>query len=237
MLLLFSGFCGILNAGDIEIFLGDTSGRVGDNAELDFEITGVRAGDILNCKIEMSNPTVFYPDSIVGITSGLQFASDLTRRDDLIYQLQIVFLNIPESGCKMKIVGELLAGNDSVSVISLRDIRVGAYDVGDVSGTVISKNTFASGYIRIIELDRGKPNPVSRYGTVSWDFYIEREMTATVSIYNIAGRLIERNETSYPEQGRYSYSFTPGPTVSQGTYIICIESDFGYDYRSFTVIN
>ncbi len=195
--------------------------------------------------ITISNGTVFYIDSVAcELQDGacMEISKNIKRNlfntacsFDCVLEPEIHKENVRVG---LKIYGEALAGNDSVCSIVLKDVEVNGTIIGDsLVVNLVNRNVGSRlPYVRFPFLSEGRPNPVSHYSTITWEYWFDQDSDVTLSIYDLCGREKILEKFTDKPKGLYTFTFTPDYRITSGFYILLLETNSGTALRSFFIM-
>lgn len=164
--------------------------------------------DSMRYAIKVSNPTVFYIDTIS--IGGIVQTFTRIGTDSIEW--------IGNGSGMIRFHGLALSGSDSSSVIQLQGFKNDSTYI-DTSLTIrISSNQSPLPYIRFSTLSANVPNPVMRGEATEWTYTLDKQGMVTVSIITLEGRILEEFSI-LQNAGRHIFRFIPNAyTYHPGVY-------------------
>ena len=193
----------------------------------------------LEANIYLTNPTVFYPDSI-NLSNDFIITNDsLSRITDSLWYFNIEFQKDSNSTFPLifTLSGEALAGTDSSCVVNHTNIRLNNKPIKDINILIITNpDGFHSHYYRFSKLEQNFPNPVKNGEDTKWHYNLDKP--SVVEFYIIDYRGKETYLTGLGEQsfGIHEYIFTPGMGYSSGLYWMKLKTNSGESLQPFVIV-
>ncbi|OGU41411.1 MAG: hypothetical protein A2X61_13165 [Ignavibacteria bacterium GWB2_35_12] len=219
----------------------DTSrGEVGDEILINIIIpdsitaTGINS---LNGKILITNPTVFYPDSISNASDYFLIKDDVFNNNDNVWNFEIEFEKGLDSSGEINIhlYGEALAGTDSICILKFRNVKLNDIDINDFDAVVI---THTSGtplpYIRFAKLVNYYSNNEESFPSI-WHYLIDKPSIVEFYLIDVRGKetfLVNLGEQS---EGIHEYIFTLEMGFSSGLYLMKLKTNTGESVVPFII--
>ncbi len=227
-----------------QISVSDVHGIVGEEVRLPVRYLGTIdslepvtiAGSFL-----LGNPTVFFPERFTAAGSDSVVASELRRLTDSTYTFSVTIL--PRSAGRpgldtiFHLAGEALAGFDSVTTVSFRDLRVDDVSAPPALGTITTTSIGTPlPYVRYATLEKNYPNPVIRGSSTTWTYRIDKQSLVRFIIYNPAGEEVIVMEEGVKPAGVHLITLVPGYDVAMGVYWARLNTNTGDAFQPMHVI-
>lgn len=193
------------------------------------------SGDvILEGKLTLSNPTVFYPEVFVAAQGTQLLDSTRTRENDSSYRFSITLRCTQSMRCDtlVRLRGEILAASDSVT-----DVRLVNMTLTDSRGRRMIPSTFATltigsigtplPIIRRPSLKQSYPNPAVRGNVMTWEYRIDEPSDITFRLYTALGQEVMRLERQKQSRGEHKETWTPLSPLPAGVYYVRFSSNSG----------
>ncbi|MBI5325354.1 MAG: hypothetical protein HZB41_08815 [Ignavibacteriae bacterium] len=200
-----------------------------------FATIGINA---LEGKIHLSNPTVFYPDSITNL-SGFIMTPDITQNihdSAWIFKTEFEKSNSNDSLIYLMLYGEALAGTDSTCFLKFTGIKLNEISVNDFTTKVtIHRGSIPSNYIRFAKIIKYYPNPVEDERPTKWYYLIDKSTIVEFYIIDYRGKetfLVNLGEKSI---GIHEFDFTPEMGFSSGWYWMKLKTTIGESISPFVI--
>ncbi|MBE2188399.1 MAG: hypothetical protein IAE98_02945 [Candidatus Kapabacteria bacterium] len=222
-----------------QIRIDSAFGKIGLSTEMAITISPELLEQNINIegKFTLSNPTVFFPDSVTTLASGLNCS--LTRLNEFDYEFAVsgALSGDLTDSLDIFIVGELLAGYDSVCVLNFDYIKVGSTILSDLSGIVVSESIGTPlPYVRRTVLSLNYPNPILAGESTEWAYKIDIPSEVRFIIYDLTGKIYEDIDLGLVPPGQHKFVFQTNPTFAAGVYLINFISPIASNKRMFMVI-
>ncbi len=195
--------------------------------------------DTMSCDLYLSNPTVFYPqailiDSVSDRTRGVQ--ATLRRENDSVYHIRIV-LPSHDSSLSFSLLGEALAGNDSLCVLSMRNTAFASTTIAETQARVLTTSYGVPlPYIRFATLNEAYPDPCEGCAVIRWRFRVDKATDLTFNFYDLQGRLLRTLHRS-AEAGPGTIELSTDFTFDAGMYQLQMISNSGQAWQKFIIVN
>ncbi|MDB5033498.1 MAG: hypothetical protein JWQ98_739 [Chlorobi bacterium] len=214
------------------ITVDTTRGLVGEHLRVRIIIPpgGPAAGPaLLRGTLRLSNPTVFFPDSLIAARAGAITGYSLTARKDSIYDFSISLLRDTAMADTIYLAGEALAGSDSVCVILLNDITLDGAPRESASGAVLTRSVGPPlPYVRFAILDQNYPNPARQGSPTTWAYRIDRLSDVRFYFYTVTGAELFVADLGTQPIGPHTFIYTPGIDVPCGVYLVRLVTNSGF---------
>ncbi|NBO71637.1 MAG: hypothetical protein EBU66_02860 [Bacteroidetes bacterium] len=186
---------------------------------------GINQQDSITYSVHLSNPTVFYIDSI-NIDDAQQSFQRITTDS-------ITFIGTGIGN--LSIHGIALAGSDSMTIVNVRG-RLKDVILLDTSFVItITSNTTPLPYIRFSYVSENIPNPIMRGEATEWTYELDKPGSIQFSIITLDGRIIEEFSLMQ-DKGRHVFRFVPNSyTYHPGVYGMRLITEQGVHYRIWNV--
>lgn len=182
---------------------------------------------ILEGRVFLSNPTVFFPREWLGGNRTTLLERSLTRLNDSMYTFVVRFRCTSPQACDslLRLRGEILAPSDSICTIRLYNMRLtdsrGSRAIASTSAVLrVESIGTPLPIIRVPSLTQNAPNPVMRGGSTSWGYRIDEASDVTFSIFTATGQEIARLERKNQPRGVHTETWTPIGLQSGGVYYV-----------------
>ncbi|MEO5929196.1 MAG: T9SS type A sorting domain-containing protein, partial [Candidatus Kapaibacterium sp.] len=183
---------------------------------------------VLKGTLRLSNPTVFFPDSLIAARAGELTAYSLTARKDSIYDFSISLLRDTAVADTLYLAGEALAGSDSVCLLLLSDLTLDGTPRESASGAVFTRSVGAPlPYVRFAILDQNYPNPARQGSPTTWAYRIDRLSDVRFYFYNVTGAELFVADLGNQPIGPHTFIYTPGIDVPCGVYLVRLVTNSG----------
>ena len=217
---------------------GAVRAYIGEKADLPFLFisSNYHADDTLTFDILIEKPNIFYPEKIRFDKYSETF--NLTRVSDSLYRANINLYGFyTVDSLKFYLKGEILATNDSVSKIYIKNCKFNGEAFKDTFGIVNLLNRLPNQYYyRQLEFEKNYPNPVSVGETTVWNYHADLSQELKVYLYDINGKVFRQETIQTPSAGTFQYKFKVEEESPCGFYYIKVISDFGSYCQPFVVI-
>jgi hypothetical protein len=224
-----------------QIYSDTARGEVGDeiiiNINIPDSITAIGINSISG-KFFITNPTVFYPDSL---TSGNNINinnKELVRQNDSIWNFNIELQKPLDSISEVivKLFGEALAGTDSICILKFTGVKLNDTLIHDFDAVIY---THTSGtplpYIRFAKLDQNFPNPVQGGSSTKWHYIIDKPSIVEFYIVDYRGKETFLTNLGEQAKGIHEYIFTPEMGFSSGLYWMKLRTNTGESLVPFII--
>jgi hypothetical protein len=222
-----------------QIRIDSAFGKIGQSTEMGITISPELLEQNINIegKFTLSNPTVFFPDSVTTLATGLNCS--LTRLNEFDYEFAVsgALSGDLSDSLSIFIVGELLAGYDSICVLNFEYIKVGSTTLSDLSGIVVSESIGTPlPYVRRSVLSMNYPNPILAGESTEWTYKIDLPSQVRFIIYDLTGKVYKDIDLGIVPAGSHRFVFQTNPTFAAGAYLIHFISTVATNKRMFMVI-
>lgn len=193
----------------------------------------------LSGKIIISNPTVFYIDSLQLISqAGITHNAALTRIHDTLYSFSVEDNSSACSDCNMfALYGTPLAGNDTVCVVTFSDLIYNGTQTTPFIILIKSDPLITPlPYLKAVKMQENYPNPATPAGPTYWRYRIDRATDIIFNLWNMQGCLIAQFKDFKDKPGYYTYRMEIAPEYSSGMYYFEIITNTGRDSKKFIII-
>ncbi len=224
----------------------DGTGRIGKEVRLPLvlgDTTSYRVGDTVRVSglFELEQPTVFYPQIFRPLGGDMLQETTLVPESRTTWRYAFslrVTRDLGPGDTLLLLVGEALAGSDTVSAITFSGMLVEGMPQ---QTRVVAIRTETVGnilpYVRFGQLDPGRPNPTVPGGRVTWGFTIDDESEVIFRIYDLTGRMVVEDDLGRLPKGIYTHSITPTLATPSGFFIVHLETEIGHDYEVMHVLH
>lgn len=229
-----------------ELRIESTRGVIGGKINVPLRLpkldsTHVNVPLTLEGRFILSNSSVFFPLEWQFPQGAQNLASRLTRVNDSTYTFVVQSrrtANLPNDTLAY-LRGELLAGSDTVTAISMRELRFtdarGSRTIPTTTGTIFNDFVDVVGpFVRFAQLQMNAPNPVLRGSPTSWAYTIDVPSDVVFTIYNLAGEEVERIERKQI-RGSHVETWNPRPNIAAGAYFVRFTSNSGDVLQRFVI--
>lgn len=218
-----------------QIVIDTARGLVGQKVRVPLHLTAdsVESGFLtLTATMQLSNPTVFYPERFTAPSGDSVIGSTMRQVKDSIYE---VSFTIQRSGgarsggdTLIYLDGEALAGSDSICIIDFTRISVDGNELHSASGIVITRSIGPPlPYVRFAILEQNYPNPVPRGGSTTWAYRIDKRSDVRFHFYNVLGEELMVVQLGDQDIGPHTYLFTPQLDMPTGAYLVRLVTNSG----------
>lgn len=224
-----------------KLVLQDTArGSVGDEMSVTLTLRDTGSAIVLQGKLFLSNPTVFYPlrfkeDSLLRIDK-----QQLVRHTDSTYSFAINISPLEQGRTELvlKLWGEALAGSDSLCFLSFDSVYVGDSLLRPLRTTILTNSIGTRlPYVRFATLEAGYPNPTAPGLNTTWAYRIDKASTISFISYDVLGREIRRDVIENQSLGVHLYQFVPDLDFPVGVYTLRMKTNSGEALQRFVVVN
>ena len=186
---------------------------------------------VVKGEFKLSNPTVFFPQVFRASPKVALLDSTLDSSTDSTWSFSVQFRTnaqiLPDDSL-FSLVGEALAGSDSVTSVMFHSLEFDDASVPGVTGTIVTRSVGTRiPYVRFATLDPGRPNPTAPGITVTWGFRIDKASDVTFKIYDMIGQEVEVEDLGWLEPGVYVNTFTPDFFFPSGMFYVRLETNSG----------
>jgi len=224
-----------------QIYSDTARGEVGDEIIVNINIpdsisaTGINS---ISGKIFITNPTVFYPDSLSSGNNIIINNNELVRQNDSVWNFNIEIQKPQDSISEVivKLCGEALAGTDSLCTLRFSDVIMNNFPINDFNAIVIT-NTSGTPlpYIRFAKLDQNFPNPVPGGSSTKWHYIIDKPSIVEFYIVDYRGKETFLTNLGEQANGIHEYIFTPELGFSSGLYWMKLKTNTGESLVPFII--
>lgn len=217
-----------------------TIGLVGEEAAIMIDISDDNIS-IVSGRFKISNKTMFYPkrlESETGVIEefNLKVDSSTFNRSFSIYDFSFVYEK--STGNQLQLIGEMLAGNDTITTIEFYDINVNGSTINDTLITYLSTD---NRYGNLIYVQRARilnvfPQPLVGNKEFTVEFEIHSDRRVKFLITTIDGRELEVREFESYSKGIHQERFRFETQISSGVYQIVMDTDGFDDFKQFVFI-
>ncbi len=228
--------------GEILIYGTGNKGNVGDTICNNIAIesdSNIDNSILLECNFELSNPLVFYPQVLIGNSNFEISRSELTRENDSIYSLLIEIKpnNIENKKINIGLCGELLAGNDSICIVSFYNVKLNNSKIGDFDIKINSNNIGSKfPYLRFAKIQQNAPNPVYAGNITKWAYTVDIAQDINFLVYDLLGRIIFQEKKRIDSPGTHFYYLMIDKLTYAGVYYFKLNGEYSKAGRYFSVI-
>lgn len=222
-----------------QIYTDTARGEVGDEIFININIPD-SISDLgknnLSGKILISNPTVFYPDSISNAIDYYLKKDTVINNFDTVWYFNIEFNNIIDSTSEtvIKLFGEAIAGTDSICILKFTEVKLNDISINDFDATII---THTSGtplpYIRFAKL---YPNPVEGSNSIKWHYIIDKPSIVEFYILDYRAKETFLINLGLQSTGIHEFIFTPEMGFSSGLYWMKLKTNTGESVAPFMIV-
>lgn len=228
-----------ISALNANVSIDSVKSNIGEHVKLSIIISDYTFKNLneIAFNFELSNPTVFYPDSITcDIPDRLLIFHNLGngKYEVAINNIKGAFIS---GSLVITIHGEMLAGYDSICYVTFPFFRINDNEYKDLNTVVYSKSLGTPlPYIRRSALSINSPNPVIAGNSTEWGFRTDAPIEVTFWIYELSGRLLEKIDYGLAEPGMHKFVYSTAATFAAGTYLITMITPVSHYTRFFSVI-
>lgn len=188
-------------------------------------------------QFHLSNPTVFYPDSIVCTIEELD--CNIQRINEFTYKFAVSGLlsDVFEDSLTIYVVGELLASYDSICVINFDYLKISENYFEELYGIVKSTSIGTPlPYVRKAVLSPNYPNPLFAGEKTEWGFRIDAESEVRFTIIDLNAKVLYDIDYGLTEPGLHKFILETDLTLAAGIYYIQMWTPNSSNSRKFMVI-
>lgn len=219
-----------------QIVADTTHGVVGKTVQATFRLAtngndyhGVMT---LRGTMQLSNPTVFYPERFIAPEGDSVIAFELKGVKDSIYTISVTLrrdsTNSTRGDTLFYLAGEALAGSDSICRLTFRDITINEMAGNIAPGAIITRSIGPPlPYVRFAILEQNYPNPVPRGGTTKWAFRIDKRSDVRFSFYNLLSEELFTVNLGDLDIGPHTFTLTPQLDMPTGVYLVRMTTNSG----------
>lgn len=179
--------------------------------------------------VQLSNPTVWYPRAAT-LNSA---TAELRRRSDTVWQVSATIA--PADQVELELCGTVLAGSDSVCVVTLDSLEVCSSVLGRLQQVLIVRSVGPPlPYIRFARLDGPYPSPVARRGSFAVIVRLDARSQVTMYLYDVIGRLHLQREWTF-ERGVHRQEIQLPESCVPGVYTLVAETASGVESTTFVI--
>jgi hypothetical protein len=209
-----------LVGGKVRLVLRDPAGTVG------------RPGSAtLTATMQLSNPTVFYPERFSAPAGDSVVSYTLKALKDSIYQIAVTIRREANSAAGDTLCyldGEALAGSDSVCRVSIFNVALADQSLPDISAAIITRSIGPPlPYVRFAILEQNYPNPVPRGASTTWAYRIDKRSDVRFHFYNPLGEELFVAHLGDQDIGPHTYVLTPALDMPTGAYLVRLVTNSG----------
>ncbi|HRP02535.1 MAG TPA: hypothetical protein PLE30_07805 [Candidatus Kapabacteria bacterium] len=162
--------------------------------------------------------------------------SNIEQQNDSLFIFNIKSYNVPK-GLSINYIGKVLAGNDSIFNISIKNFSINNDRYSDSTYTFKVKSQYKDIiYIRFPEIFNLYPNPISNARTIFCEFASDIVDSLAISLYDIKGRKLLIKKLYNTKKGRQILELEIPQFIYAGLYFFVINDKFGYHSYKFEVI-
>ncbi len=229
-----------------QIAIDTARGLVGKTISAPIRAPGLPAGRsgavTVTATLRLSNPTVFYPQRITAPAGDVVDSFMLTALKDSIFEISFtVRRTAPNAGAGdtlAMLLGEALAGSDSVCIVTLESVRLNDAPIGGARGVVITESVGTPiPYVRFAILEQNYPNPVPRGRQTRWAYRIDKRSDITFRFFDLLGKEIHTEYLGVQDLGPHIYVYDPPPTLPTGTYYVRLETNSGASDKVMLILH
>ncbi len=218
-------------------------GKVGDEVKAGL-LLDLRPDDngiiIVHGFFELSNPTVFFPDSISLQTPGRIHLKnkELWQHNDSLYEFNIILDETDDAvEIDAQLFGELLAGRDTSCNVDFFDIYVNNIKSDDFYVSVrINEYIFLNPYIRPSIILDFYPQPVTPGKETTIVYNIDKNSDIKIYLIDVSGKMRLIKDCGLIISGKHNFVFVPDYDISSGAYYIMIKTNNGNIFQKFIII-
>ncbi len=228
-----------LTSVNAQVSIDTIHAQIGQHVKLSITISNYSFQSLnkIVFNVELSNPTVFYPDSVT-----CELPEKQLRLHNIGYgHYEVSISNIKREyitdGLVIIIHGEMLAGYDSVCHVVFPVFKINDDNFSGLKTVAYSQSLGTPlPYIRRSVLSINSPNPVTAGNSTEWGFRTDAPTEVTFLIYELSGRMLDKVEYGIAQPGIHKFIFTPAQTFAAGTYLITMITPVSLHTQFFTVI-
>lgn len=222
--------------GRAQFAIDTARGLVGGKVDV---VLRAPAGDLerrgvvrLDATMQLSNPTVFYPERFIAPAGDSVLGFTLMAVKDSIYNVSITLRRDPANTAAGDTVvtlrGEALAGSDSVCIIALRSVLADGAPIAESRGVVITRSIGPPlPYVRFAILEQNYPNPVPRGSSTTWAYRIDKRSDVRFHFFNLLGQELFVALLGDQPIGPHVYVYTPPLDMPSGVYLVRLVTNSG----------
>lgn len=203
--------------------------KIGEKYEIEFQFDSLQGNCTFSGTIILDNPTMIYPEGIE-IINGNYSAFSFIRQNDSTYNFDISFeIN---QGTKLYLMGEALAGNNTVSLVKFVGMKINNEEIEEASTIIKTDSQFGN----LIYYTRDRilgfyPNPLRKGEQINIRFETGAERNVKFLFYNESGLLIKKTDEFRVSAGENTYGMLFGIEQSSGAVYFIMQTD-GFDDSS-----
>lgn len=228
-----------------QVVVDDAHGLVGAEMRLSLrysEIPGDSSATVqMQGDLKLNNPTVFFPERFDPVAGAVLLDQSLNRLSDSTYTFELTVRfdsgDRPGLDTLCYLVGEALAGYDSVCTVSLSNVSLNGDMLTPAAGVVTTTSVGTPRpYVRYATLERNYPNPVQRGVKTTWTYRIDKQSLVGFIIYNVQGEEVMVLDLGVQSPGIHQISLTPGYDIATGIYWARLHTNSGDAYQPMHVL-
>lgn len=219
-----------------QLALDTARGEVGERVQVPFVFSAPVEHLVVRGQVQLSNPTVFYPEGFWSAQSGSNLFSRMTRLTDSTYTFELE-MSGASAGVVCYLSGEALAGSDSICTIRLSALEANGEPWPDTTGVVVVTSIGTPlPYARFARLEQNYPNPVARGLATTWAYRIDKQSAIRFVLYDMDGKTLEDFDLGERGKGIHVFSFTPPVSMATGLYWARLVTNSGEFAQPFVVV-
>ncbi len=195
---------------------------------------------IINGLVQISNPTLFFIDSVVPRISGInyrfeQIDSYSNNNSNFTYFLTVLpDIKVAELKIRIQYCGEILAGSDSLCSLAFRLTKVNGLPMEELNALIVAENIGGPlPYLRFPYLTESRYFDGKR--DIKWQYWFDQDSDVELTMYDIGGRARLLESFKNMKKGIYDFTFTPDYTTTVGLYFLMLTTNTGFAVRPFIV--
>lgn len=219
-----------------QVALDTARGDIGERVRVPFILSAPVGHLVLRGHLQLSNPTVFYPEGFLVAGAHTALTSRILRLTDSTFTFELEMSGSP-AGVVCYLSGEALAGSDSVCMVQLSAMEANGEAWPDTAGLIIVNSIGTPlPYARFARLEQNYPNPAICGLPTTWAYRIDKQSSVRLVLYDIGGRTLEDFDLGERDKGIHIFSFTPPVGTATGVYWARLITNSGEFIQPFIVV-
>ncbi len=195
----------------------------------------------LSGRIRLSNPTVFFPQRFAAPAGDTVLNSALSAENDSTYTFSVMLrrdsAHRSAGDTLFYLIGEALAGSDSLCVLRFENLLLADMPSGDAIGAVIIRSIGPPlPYIRFATLEQNYPNPVPHATATTFAYRIDKRSDVRFIIYTMLGQELVIAQLGEQAIGPHLFIFRPDPTMPTGQYMVRLVTNSGSAVKMMQIL-
>lgn len=200
----------------------------------------VQSGDsiIISGSIELSEPTLFYPESVSISNGNWSHKLEFSRPNDSIIYFDVTITEAPKSNnYNISLCGEVLAGADTICILDYSSLKLNNKIGNQKSDSILVNNRISPlPYIRIAWVEDIYPNPVNSNSVLNLVYVLDQPANIRIWFINSYGQRFHALTKYSTFTGTLTEPLNIPLDFPTGCWYILIETDIGRDFKKFIVI-